>query len=142
MTYSTPKQLVAATLSEQTATYVRQLALSALMTLLVLLVVAAPPGAIAQSPCADYISGGADNPVTGTLLGSRKVTETTNLGGGLNASVGGKKGGVGGSIGGNMEGGSSTTIEYYVGTYLMSDGDRLEVRCDNYTESTDAGERD
>ena len=31
-----------------------------------------------QTPCADYISGGPDNPASGTLKGSRKVTKTAS----------------------------------------------------------------
>ena len=92
---------------------------------------------IAQTPCADYISGGDGNPTTGTLIGSRKVTRTTTTSSGASAGVSGSVGvGVGsvaGNAGGETSSSTTTTEEFYVGTYVMfPGGDRIEVRCDTY----------
>ncbi len=72
--------------------------------------------------CADYISGMADNPFQGTLIGTRKVTETTEFEGSLNPFPG---------VDGSARG--SRTEEYWIGTYVGLDGEHHEVNCSNYT---------
>ncbi len=79
-----------------------------------------PSVAAAQSECSEYISGGPSNPASGTLLGSRLITQ--NLGGSVSVSGGGVSGGISG-------GGTAT---FYVGVYLMHHGRRDEFRCDSY----------
>ena len=104
----------------------------ALVALFMLFAVDADTG-IAQTPCADYISGGAGNPATGTLIGSRKVTQTTTTSSGASAGVSGSVGVVEGNAGGETSSSTTTTEEFYVGTYVMFPGGaRIEVRCDTY----------
>ena len=77
-----------------------------------MLSLAAPSIAAAQSDCADMISGGPDNPDRGTLVGSASVT----LHFGVSAGV---------------TGGFSMTFN--VGSYSMTSGGTVRVRCDDYT---------
>ena len=79
-----------------------------------------PSVAAAQSECGEYISGGPSNPASGTLMGSRVITQ--NLGGGVSVSGGGVSGGISG-------GGTAT---FHVGVYWM-EGEGLQAfRCDSY----------
>lgn len=93
-----------------------------------LLTVVGARSAVAQSECAHYISGGADYMGNGSLLGWKQVTVTKTKGGGISVTVG-KKGAGGG---GNLGGGSTTSETFNVGTYRLSSGGDIEVRCDNY----------
>ena len=81
-----------------------------------------PSVAAAQSECSPYISGGPNNPMSGTLMGSKHITLT------LGADVGAEgkilRGGISGSI----------TESFNVGVYDTGDEHPLEVRCDDYTE--------
>lgn len=80
-----------------------------------MLVLAMPEATRADESCAPYISGGPNNPRTGTLRGTRTVSMTFTVG-------------VGGS-------GVSYTITFTVGIYDMDGEDKhLAVRCDTYTE--------
>jgi hypothetical protein len=84
------------------------------------------PGAKALAECADYVSSGAgDQPLTGTLVGSRTVTQSTSqtFTGSFNTKL----------SGGSYQYQRSTTTTYEVGTYLMSDGTTQQIRCDTYT---------
>lgn len=72
-----------------------------------------PSVAAAQSECAEYISGGPNNPASGTLMGSASVTLSFGASAGLTASF-------------------STTFN--VGVYDMDGRPPMYVRCDNYTE--------
>ncbi len=72
-----------------------------------------PSAAAAQSECADMISGGPGNPAHGTLRGSQSVT--LNFGVGAGVSVG-------------------FSVTFNVGSYSMTGGGTIRVRCDDYTE--------
>ena len=74
---------------------------------------AQPSEAAAQSECAEYISGGPNNPTNGTLVGSQSVTISFGASAGLTASI---------------------SATFNVGVYRMHDGDSLYVRCDEYVE--------
>lgn len=86
---------------------------AALVALVAMFAIVGPRPGSAQSPCADYISGGAGNPASGTLWGSRRVTVTL----GVSAVLGG-----------------SVSISFFVGRYDMGGGEFREVRCDTYEE--------
>ena len=108
----------------------------ALVALVMLFVFDATTG-IAQTPCADYISGTADNPATGTLIGQSRVTltttTTTGASGGANAEGSVGVATVGANIGGDKSNSTTTVEEFYVGTYIMFPGqERIQVRCDTY----------
>ena len=79
----------------------------------VMLSLAQPSEAAAQSECAEMISGGPSTPARGTLVGYQSVTISF----GVNAGV---------------TGGFSATFN--VGVYRMHDGDPRYVRCDSYVE--------
>ena len=83
---------------------------------------AQPSEAAAQSECAEYISGGPNNPASGDLIGSKRVTLT--IGGEAGVDVEVVSLGVTGSV----------TETFNVGTYRMDDGYPKEFRCDDYTE--------
>ena len=83
---------------------------------------AQPSVAAAQSECAEYISGGPNNPASGTLRGSKRVTLTIGGETGVNGKV--LSVGINGSI----------TETFNVGIYEMDDGYPKEIRCDDYTE--------
>ncbi len=85
----------------------------AVLALVAMLTVIAPRSGWAQEPCADYISGGAGNPASGTLWGSRRVTVSVGASAGLTGSV---------------------SISFFVGIYRMSDGHFKRIRCDTYEE--------
>lgn len=70
--------------------------------------------ATADEDCAPYISGGPDNPVSGSLRGTRTVSVT---------------------IGINSVGIVTVTVTVTIGVYDTGDGD-MEVRCDTYEEWT------
>ena len=72
---------------------------------------AQPEAAAAQSECAQYISGGPNNPTNGSLVGYQSVTMS-----------------IGASFG--VNGGISAT--FYVGVYRMHDDETFYVRCDTY----------
>ena len=94
------------------------------MLLIAVLVLA--PGAKALAECADYISTGAgDQPLTGRLIGSRTVTQSSSqtFTGNFNTRL----------SGGSYQYQRTTTTTYDVGVYEMSDGTKVEVRCDTYT---------
>jgi len=74
---------------------------------------AQPSVAAAQSECAEYISGGPDNPANGSLIGSQSVT--ISLGAAFGLSVG-------------------ITATFNVGAYDMDGGPTIYVRCDKYVE--------
>lgn len=74
---------------------------------------AQPAEVAAQSECAEYISGGPNNPASGTLIGSQSVT--ISLGAAFGLSVG-------------------ITATFNVGAYNMDDRSTTYVRCDDYTE--------
>ncbi len=86
---------------------------AALVALVAMFTMVAPRPGSAQSPCAQYISGGPGNPASGTLRGFGKVTVSL----GFSAGVSG-----------------SATYSYNVGFYEMSDGRIKRIRCDTYTE--------
>ncbi|MYG18720.1 MAG: hypothetical protein F4208_03925 [Gemmatimonadales bacterium] len=83
---------------------------------------AQPSEAAAQSECGEYISGGPNNPASGTLVGSSRVTLSLGAGAGVE--------GLGLNLG--LNGG--ITVSFNVGTYRMHNGDDRSFRCDNYTE--------
>ena len=94
-------------------------------TLLIAALVLAP-GAKALAECADYISSGAgDQPLTGRLIGSRTVTQSTSqtFSGSISMKL----------TGGNYQYQTSTTTTYEVGYYEMSNGEVKAIRCDSYT---------
>jgi len=74
---------------------------------------AQPSVAAAQSECAEYISGGPNNPASGKLIGSQRVT--ISLGAAFGLSVG-------------------ITATFNLGAYAMHDDTTEYVRCDDYTE--------
>ncbi len=86
---------------------------AALVAVVAMFTIVAPRPGSAQEPCADYISGAANNPASGTLWGSRRVTVTL----GVSAVLGG-----------------SVSISFFVGRYQMADGSFKRVRCDTYEE--------
>lgn len=68
--------------------------------------------------CADHISGGPDNPITGTL----NDTETRSY----SVSITGKSP--------YISGGGSYSVSYRVGYYQMSDGSVIVVDCRTYQQ--------
>ena len=86
------------------------------------LALAQPSEAAAQSECAEYVSGGPNNPMSGTLLGSQRVTLTIGAGAGVE--------GLGLNLG--LNGG--ITVSFNVGAYDTGDEEPLRLRCDDYTE--------
>lgn len=70
-----------------------------------------PSEAVAQSQCAEYISGGRSNPASGTLVGSRQVSVTGGFSSGVTATI---------------------TSTFYVGAYRMHHGGIKDFRCDTY----------
>ena len=75
--------------------------------------------------CANFVTTGQyDDPVTGWLIGERNFSQTTTRT--FNSS--GSFGGIGGSSGYTQ----TTTVSYSIGTYLLSDGSRADLRCDTY----------
>ena len=94
-------------------------------TVTALLLAALVTPGLSAAVCANYISsGGGDAPLTGSLLGERTVTTTTTRSFG---TTGGFK-----TVTGSTSYSSTTTISYSVGVYEMSDGTRIELRCDTY----------
>ena len=85
----------------------------AVLALVAMFTIIAPRSGSAQEPCADYISGGAGNPASGSLWGSRRVTASMGFSSGLTGSV---------------------SISFFVGIYRMSDGQFKQIRCDTYEE--------
>ncbi len=73
---------------------------------------AQPSQAAAQSECAEYISGGPDNPASGSLVGSQSVTISFGAAFGLSVGI---------------------TATFDVGVYRMHDDTTEYVRCDDYT---------
>ena len=67
--------------------------------------------------CAQYISGGADSPSSGYLLGESLVTEETTYG--AEAGVYAQR---------------SVSQTWSVGHYRMSDGSTIDVDCRTYTQ--------
>ena len=86
---------------------------AALVALAAMFAIVAPQPGSGQEPCADYISGGPNNPASGTLWGSRRVTVTLGISAGLSGGV---------------------SISFFVGRYDMGGGEFREVRCDTYEE--------
>ncbi len=86
---------------------------AALVALVAMFTMVAPRPGSAQSPCAEYISGGPGNPASGTLRGFGKVT----------VSLGFSAGVTGGA-----------SYSFNVGFYDMSDGSLKAIRCDTYVE--------
>ncbi len=82
---------------------------------------AQPSEAAAQSECAEYISGGPNNPLSGHLIGSSRVTLT----------IGGNIGVDGKVLGAGVNG--SITQSFNLGVYQVGRYETLELRCDNYT---------
>ena len=83
------------------------------------------PGVQATSDCADYISsGGGDEPLSGTLVGQQTRTLTTqqSFSGTYGTPV----------VRGTYTYNRSFSTTYNVGTYQMSDGSTITVRCDTY----------
>ena len=78
-----------------------------------MLALALPSVAEAQSDCAPYISGGPDNPASGTLMGSQSVT--LNFGVGAGVSLG-------------------FSVTFNLGVYRMDDDHPITVRCDSYQQ--------
>lgn len=85
----------------------------AVLALVAMFTIVAPRLGSAQSPCAEYISGGPGNPASGTLRGFGRVTVSL----GFSAAVTG-----------------SASYSFNVGTYEMSDGSWKQIRCDTYEE--------
>jgi hypothetical protein len=82
--------------------------------------------------CADYISSGAyDKPLEGYLLGTEDVTVVKSNSLNSGATVGG--GPVPATVSGGGSETETTTIEYEVGYYKMSDGSILRIDCRTYT---------
>ena len=81
-----------------------------------------PSVAAAQSECAPYISGGPNNPMSGTLMGSKRVTLTFGADAGADGKV--LSAGFRGSI----------AESFNVGVYNTGDEEPLRLRCDDYTE--------
>lgn len=77
----------------------------------------------ASTPCADFISSaGDDSPLTGYLVGQSEVTTTKTLSWSYT------------NYGGTFGGSSVTTETYSVGTYAMTDGSIIRLRCDGYVQ--------
>lgn len=75
--------------------------------------------------CANYITSSSyDEPIVGWLIGERSITQTTTT---QYGSTGGWK-----IFTSSVSRTSVTTISYSIGTYVMSDGTRAEIRCDTY----------
>lgn len=74
---------------------------------------AQPSEAAAQSECAEYISGGPNNPASGSLIGSQSVTISFGAAFGLSVGI---------------------TATFNVGAYAMHDDTTIYVRCDEYVE--------
>jgi hypothetical protein len=82
--------------------------------------------------CADYISSGEyDKPLEGHLLGTEDVTIVKSSSLNSGATVGG--GPVPATVSGGGSDTETTTIEYEVGYYKMSDGTILRIDCRTYT---------
>ena len=74
---------------------------------------AQPSVAAAQSECAEYISGGPDNPASGELIGFQSVTVSFGAAFGLSVGI---------------------TATFNVGAYDMDGRPPIYVRCDEYVE--------
>jgi hypothetical protein len=82
-----------------------------------------------MTECANFVTTGMyDDPVTGWLIGSRTVTQTST-----------RTFSVAGSLS-NLSGTTlytqTTTTTYEIGTYQLSNGGRAELRCDTYRYAT------
>lgn len=103
------------------------------------LLLSAVLAAAAWAGCASYISSQqTDAPLTGYLIGtetrsdSNSRTRTTNLGG--QASAGGRYANASGSATHTSTTTTSSTRTYEVGTYQMSNGQRIQVDCSSYKQ--------
>ncbi|MDE2943640.1 MAG: hypothetical protein OXT63_05460 [Gemmatimonadota bacterium] len=74
---------------------------------------AQPSVAAAQSECAEYISGGPNNPASGELIGFQSVTISIGAAFGLSVGI---------------------TATFNVGAYDMDGRSPMYVRCDEYVE--------
>ena len=78
-----------------------------------------------MTECANFVTTGQyDDPVTGWLIGERTYSQTSTR----TFNTSGTFGGIGGSSGFTQ----STTVSYSIGTYLLSNGQTAELRCDTY----------
>jgi hypothetical protein len=75
----------------------------------------------AMTYCAQFISSGADDaPLVGWLMGESQTTTTKTYSWSYT------------NFGGTFDGSSTKTQSYTVGTYSLSNGDTITLRCDNY----------
>jgi hypothetical protein len=82
-----------------------------------------------MTECANFVTTGMyDDPVTGWLIGSRTVTQTStrtfSVGGSLN------------NLTGTTQYTQTTSTTYSIGTYQLSNGLRADLRCDTYRYAT------
>ena len=92
----------------------REFSLGVLVALAAFIAVGDTQTASAQSSCARYVSSGeTDDPFSGELVGSSLVTLTIGFSAGIEGSY---------------------SVTFHVGVYEQADGERRQVRCDNYTE--------